>query len=166
MLNRFHVILCLSALFICVSLPGPFSSDSKAQDRDDITPPTFSIVYPNIDPIRGKQLFVQRNCILCHSVNGVGGNIGPALDADDNTRAVDLLGFAARMWRGSSAVIKLQESAFDYQIDLEGYEIGDIAAFAYDLETQKSLVTDDLPPEVNKRISDLSTAVENGLFEE
>ena len=166
MFDRFNVIRCLSALFICSSMPGALLSSSMAQESDDITPPTFSIVYPNIDPNRGKKLFVQRNCILCHSVNDVGGSLGPALDADDDTRAVDLLDFAARMWRGSSTMIKLQESAFDYQIDLQGYEIGDLAAFAYDLETQKSLTVEELPPDVVKQISALSTAVENGLLED
>ncbi len=27
-----------------------------------------------MDPMRGRQLFVSKGCIACHSINGVGGN--------------------------------------------------------------------------------------------
>jgi len=130
-----------------------------------MTPPSFSILYPNIDPLRGKQMFVEKNCVLCHSVNGVGGDIAPALDAQDNRREVDLLDFAARMWQGSYAMVELQAAELDYRIELEGFEIGDIAAFAYDLETQKSFTQEDVPPEVQQWILDLAANADDGLFD-
>jgi cbb3-type cytochrome oxidase cytochrome c subunit len=35
-------------------------------------------VIPSVD--QGQRLFVQKGCIGCHSVGGVGGKVGPALD--------------------------------------------------------------------------------------
>ena len=155
----------IATLFSCLMAALVLTTPSTAQEDYDMTPPSFSIIYPNIDPLRGKEIFVEKNCVLCHAVNGIGGDIAPPLDAPDNRREVDLLDFAARMWRGSYAMVELQATELDYQIDLEGYEIGDIAAFAYDLETQKSFTEDDVPAETQQRILDLSIAVEDGLFD-
>ncbi len=40
-----------------------------------------SILFPLLDPARGRALFVDKGCVVCHSVNGVGGEIAPVLDA-------------------------------------------------------------------------------------
>ena len=165
MFSRIHSFKTAAFLITCFSTALVLLAPSAAQENFDMTPPSFSIIYPNIDPLRGKQLFVEKNCVLCHSVNGVGGDIAPPLDAPDNRREVDLLDFAARMWQGSYAMVELQAAELDYRVDLEGYEIGDIAAFAYDLETQASFTTDDVPPEIQQWILDLSAAAGDGLFD-
>ena len=165
MFSRFRSVKAAAFLITCLGATPLLLASGSAQENFDMTPPSFSIIYPNIDPLRGKQMFVEKNCVLCHSINGVGGDIAPALDAPDNRREVDLLDFAARMWQGSYAMVELQATELDYRIDLEGYEIGDIAAFAYDLETQKSFSEDDVPPEIQQWILDLSAAVDDGLFD-
>jgi len=163
----FRRIRSFQAAFLITSLTTTTAvlAPSAAQEDFEMTPPSFSIIYPNIDPLRGKQLFVEKNCVLCHSINSVGGELAPPLDASNNRREVDLLDFAARMWRGSYAMVELQATELDYQIELEGYEIGDIAAFAYDLETQKSFTEGDVPPEIQQWIIDVSTAADDGLFD-
>ncbi len=48
---------------------------------------SFSIPIPDAE--RGRELFVQKACVVCHSVNGVGGTIGPALDATEPAGVFD-----------------------------------------------------------------------------
>ena len=52
--------------------------------------------------------------------------------------------------------------AFDYQIELNGAEIGDLAAFAYDVESQKSLTEDALSAETRQRIADVAEEIKGG----
>ena len=40
----------------------------------------IGVAMPPIDPARGRKVFVEKGCVACHSVNGVGGDIGPSLD--------------------------------------------------------------------------------------
>lgn len=37
---------------------------------------------PPMDTSRGRVLFVEKGCVICHSVNRVGIGVGPTLDAD------------------------------------------------------------------------------------
>ncbi len=55
---------------------------------------------------RGRDLFVNKGCVVCHSVNGAGGKAGPNLDADPLQAQIDAFDFAARMWRGAEAMIR------------------------------------------------------------
>lgn len=103
------------------------------------------LVVPMIDPAKGKRLFVDRGCVLCHAVNTVGGRAGPPLDATDGGRYVDLLDFMARMWRGSFAMIELQGMELGYQLDFTGEELGHIAAFLADGAAQERFGEQDVP---------------------
>ncbi|MCP4329874.1 MAG: c-type cytochrome [Alphaproteobacteria bacterium] len=104
-----------------------------------------SILVPDVDAARGRKLFVAKGCVTCHSVNGVGGRAAPALDAPATGEAIDLLGFAARMWRGAAAMQDLQSFELGYRIELSGREIGDLAAFASDPAAQKDFSIDEVP---------------------
>jgi len=150
----------------CVLLVSAGESLSQSDTRPSASAPDLRLKVPVVDPERGKALFVERYCVVCHSVNGVGGVAAPAFDAPKTNREVDILDFAARMWRGSYAMVELQATEFAYQIELEGDEIGDLAAFAYDLETQKSFSEEDVPPEIAQWILEFSISVEGGLFDE
>jgi mono/diheme cytochrome c family protein len=103
------------------------------------------LVLPALDAAKGKRLFVERGCVVCHSVNKVGGRAGPPLDAPAGGRYVDLLDFMARMWRGAFAMIELQGMELGYQVDFSGEELGHIAAFLADSEMQKQFVERDVP---------------------
>ena len=51
----------------------------------------IGVATPPMDAQRGREVFVQKGCVACHSVNGVGGDLGPALNAEgrDGTRDPD-----------------------------------------------------------------------------
>jgi len=105
----------------------------------------LTIAIPDVDAMRGRRLFVMKGCVSCHSVNGVGGKAAPALDAPEDSTSVNLLDFAARMWRGASAMQELQDIELGYRIELTGSEIGDIAAFAADPAAQQGFSIDEVP---------------------
>jgi mono/diheme cytochrome c family protein len=46
-----------------------------------LVPLALSAQVPRGDEARGRQLFQSLKCATCHSVRGVGGNVGPALGA-------------------------------------------------------------------------------------
>jgi mono/diheme cytochrome c family protein len=99
---------------------------------------------------RGRELFVNKGCVVCHSVNGVGGHVGPALDVDPMHPELDVFEFAARMWRGARTMIMLQEMEAGFQIDLSGEELANIAHFLHDYEAQRSFSEAEIPPLVRQ----------------
>lgn len=123
---------------------SPAKDASPAADTADEAPGP-RLVVPMLDPQKGKRLFVEKGCVLCHSVNKVGGAAGPALDAPKGGRYLDLTEFMARMWRGAFAMIDLQGMELGYQIDFTGEELGNIAAFLSDADAQKHFTERDVP---------------------
>jgi cytochrome c len=107
--------------------------------------PARSMSLPVPDAERGRRLFVAKGCVVCHSVNGIGGKAGPALDASEPAGVFDPMDFAARMWRGAPAMLDLQALEFGYQVDLSGNDIADLAAFAEDHDEQKDFSADEIP---------------------
>jgi len=107
--------------------------------------PARVMSIPVPDAERGRIIFVAKGCVVCHSVNGVGGKAGPALDASEPAGVFDPLDFAARMWRGAPAMIELQSLEFGYQIDLSANDIADLAAFAENYEIQGTFSEDEIP---------------------
>lgn len=103
------------------------------------------ILMPLVDPARGRRLFVTKGCVICHAVQGVGGLAAPALDAPEVATTIDILDFVARMWRGAPAMLDLQAVELGYQIELDGNEIADLAAFVADADTQAGFSEDEVP---------------------
>ena len=105
----------------------------------------IGVAMPPMDPARGRRLFVAKGCVACHSVNGVGGELGPALDARDMPRPMNAFEFAARMWRGAQAMTALQEDMLGAVISLDGQDLADLVAFAHDAGEQARLSPDQIP---------------------
>ncbi len=97
---------------------------------------------------RGRDLFINKGCVICHSLNGAGGEIGPPLDADPLQAQIDPFDFAARMWRGAAAMIAFQNLELGYQIELTGEEMADIARFLNDFEAQQTFNEDEIPADI------------------
>jgi cytochrome c2 len=105
----------------------------------------IGVAMPPMDPARGRQVFIQKGCVACHSVNGVGGDLGPALNAADMPSPMNSFEFAARMWRGAQAMTALQEDLLGEVISLDGQDLADLVAFAHDGEEQAKLTRDQIP---------------------
>lgn len=105
----------------------------------------LGLAMPPMDSHHGRELFVEKGCVVCHSVNGVGGEVGPSLNAADMPQPMNAFEFAARMWRGAPAMTQMQEQLFGAAIDISGQELADIIAFAHDESEQEELTADQVP---------------------
>ena len=114
----------------------------------------IGIATPPMDAERGREVFVQKGCVACHSVNGVGGDLGPALNAADMPSPMNSFEFAARMWRGAGAMIALQEDLLGEAISLDGQDLADLVAFAHDAEEQAKLTEDQIPERFHSLIGE------------
>ncbi len=94
------------------------------------------VELPAMDAREGRILFAAKGCVICHSVNGVGGQAAPALDAYRQPSLANPFEFSARMWTGASDMIALQKKDLGYQITITGEELADIFAFVHDADEQ------------------------------
>ena len=108
------------------------------------------LMMPMMNPARGRKLFAGKGCVVCHSINGVGGEDAPQLDIDASQPMMNPFDFAARMWRGAEAMISLQRDELGEQIEFSGRELGDIIAFVHDPVEQKKFSTADIPPRIKE----------------
>lgn len=112
------------------------------------------LVLPQMDPVRGKRLFVSKGCVVCHSINNVGGTDAPKLDASTMTLPMNPFEFSARMWRGAPAMIKMQMHELGYQIQFTGQDLADIIAFVHNAAVQKTFSAADIPPKIKKMMEE------------
>jgi mono/diheme cytochrome c family protein len=134
--------------------PDGGDGSAKAASDDGARDPAGGYLLTIGDAERGKQRFVSKGCVVCHSVNGVGGRVGPALDLGKLQEAVDIFSLMARMWQGASTMIVLQEMQLGYQIGLSGEELADIVSFLSNRRAQEAFGEDDVPPEIRRWMMD------------
>lgn len=109
---------------------------------------------PMMDAARGRTLFASKGCVVCHSVNGVGGTDAPALDANTMQGPMNPFEFAARMWRGAEAMIAMQQSELGYQIELTGQDLADIIAFVHSPAQQSRFTIADVPEKFRRKLKE------------
>ena len=154
-MNRtFHMLAVTGAMTIFAGCSGERPAAERATQPETAQERVALKRARMADPDRGRVLFVDKGCVICHSVNGAGGKAAPPLDAPFGAPAADPLDFAARMWRGAPAMIELQSIELGYTIDLSADDIGDLAAFAADRQAQKALTADSLPESVRAGLLD------------
>jgi len=103
-----------------------------------------------MDLQRGKELFASKGCVVCHSINGVGGTDAAALDASTMDPAMNPFEFFARMWQGTKPMIAMQEERMEQQVDLTAEELADIVAFIHDGAMQKSFSKTEIPESIER----------------
>jgi len=79
------------------------------------------------DASKGKILFSQKKCKVCHSVNGVGGDVGPDLAKSPATASPTAL--ASAMWNHSATMNEAMRSRGIAWPTFQGNEISDIIAY-------------------------------------
>lgn len=126
----FAAVSALAAISVGVGALArkPDESEAAATPASDDSLPI--VLVHNADPVKGRDLFVTKGCVICHSVNGAGGRAAPPLDAPEDAKQADLMDFVAGMWAGAYAMTELQAIELGYQIELSGPELGHLAAFA------------------------------------
>ncbi|MEQ8936448.1 MAG: c-type cytochrome [Amphiplicatus sp.] len=143
-------------LICAIAICAASSAGCVREDEGDDTPTqeSLSIAARTPDSAKGRELFVGKGCVICHSVNGVGGKAAPVLDAPIGETVIDPLDFAARIWLGAPAMIELQSVELGYTISLSGDEIAHLAAFAGDVAEQKKFTVDQVPEPMRSSLLD------------
>jgi len=121
------------------------SSDNTARQAK---PAVEGMLLPFMNPSKGRKLYASKGCVVCHSVNGIGGVDAPALDAKTMPSIMDPFEFAAKMWRGAGTMITMQEDELGEQIDFTGQELANIIAFVHSASEQKKFSRADIPPRI------------------
>ncbi len=151
-------ILVLAAVVALASETGPALAQDSSSD--------LVVEMPVIDPARGRTLFITKGCVICHSINGVGGRAAPPLEPDGPFATVDIGEFAARMWRGAGPMVWLQTLELGYQIDLTGQDIAHLAGFLQDAREQARFAAAGLPADVEASLlTELYRRPEDWLWE-
>ena len=106
------------------------------------------LFMPTMNPAKGRKLFASKGCVVCHSVNGIGGKDAPALDYSTMRGVISPFDFVARMWQGAASMVAMQMGEMKMQTTFTGQELADIIAFTHDAEEQRKFSESDIPPEI------------------
>lgn len=147
-----NLTLCGVALAFAAASIG--LSGGAAFAASDGDPLSAGLVIPKMDSVYGRELFATKGCAVCHSINGIGGEDAPPLDAEYMDTPMNPFDFAARMWRGAEAMVYMQREELGYVIELDGDELAAIIAFAHDANEQAKYTEADWPKEIADLISE------------
>ena len=111
------------------------------------------LMMPKMNPENGKNLFVNKGCVACHAVNGVGGHDAPAMDAHEMDNQMNPFDFSAKMWNHAPGMIAAQEEAFGEMIEFTGEELADIIAFVHSETAQHGFNESDLTATAKKMMA-------------
>ena len=146
--------LALAALPLSVSAQDTTSPGSTMMQGGTTTEPLMpmmmspGMMMPSMDAANGRKLFAAKGCVVCHAVNGVGGEDAAALDASAMPGMTNPFDFVANMWRGAPAMIDMQRDELGEQIDFTGQELADIIAFLHHEQEQMKFSDADIPPKI------------------
>lgn len=90
--------------------------------------PVFS---PSQDPLAGARIFGAKGCVKCHSINGVGGKVGP--DLARSLRPRSFYDVATAMWNHLPRMAARMNQLGITRPELTAREAGDLVGFLYTL---------------------------------
>ncbi len=145
-MRKFGYVTLAAALLAGVQVPAVAGSDEEEAEA----PPRAMLLFPILEPERGRKLFGAKGCVVCHSVNGVGGEEGPALDYDMDKGPINPFDIAADMWSHASVMIPLQKADLGHQIELDASDFADLTAFLTSPAEQKKFELSDVPADIRE----------------
>lgn len=87
---------------------------------------------PTQNPLAGSTVFGEKGCIKCHSVNGLGGNLGP--DLGQITQRRSFFELAAEMWNHLPGMTARMQTLQIERPEMSPREVGDLIAFLFTLD--------------------------------
>ena len=128
------------------SSPGSSGMQGGQMTQQHMMSP--GLMMPSMDATSGRKLFASKGCVVCHSVNGIGGTDAAPLDASTMPEMTNPFDFVANMWRGAEPMIVLQQEELGGQVEFTGQELSDIIAFLHHEAEQKKFSEADIPPNI------------------
>lgn len=151
-IGKAALVAVATGVFAAALQPNLAASQEAGLMKDMMGP---GLMAPTMDPVRGMQLFASKGCIVCHAVNGIGGEDAPPLDASTMSLPMNPFEFAARMWRGAEAMVAMQREELGEPISLTGAELADIIAFVHDEKAQSQFSRNDIPERIQKLMGNM-----------
>ncbi len=149
--TRYTVPFLVAALaIVSVVASGPVFAHDDTDESATSGMMMGNQKIPEMNADRGRILFVEKGCVACHAINGVGGHDATALDAHTMQPMMNPFDFAAKMWTMAPAMIAAQEEALGEQILFSGDELADIIAFVHDDDAQHHFSDADLTPQARE----------------
>jgi mono/diheme cytochrome c family protein len=108
-------IVVAAALSLC-SVPGVRAQAGSA---------------PSQDPVAGSRVFQAKGCVKCHSINGVGGKVGP--DLAKTARPHSFTEVATAMWNHLPRMAEKMKALGIDRPALDDQQARDLLAFLYTL---------------------------------
>lgn len=146
--------MAVAATLVLLATQSAFAGSDGMQG--DIM--SSGLMMPSMNSSEGRKLFASKGCVVCHSINGVGGEDAMMLDAEFMDMPMNPFEFAARMWRGAPAMIEAQEYELGYQIEFTGEELAAIIAFVHDPDEQAKFSEADIPDELKEMMEHMEEA--------
>jgi len=141
----------ISATVFAAALAAPALADTDASGKTMTT----GLIIPEMNAALGRELFASKGCVVCHSIQGIGGFDAPPLDAEYMDSPMNPFDFAARMWRGAETMVEMQRDELGYVIELDGEELASIIAFVHDGDQQMKFSETDFPEEIRELLSEM-----------
>jgi cytochrome c551/c552 len=107
---------------VCVGLLVLSVSPAYGQERIGLTQ----------NPMAGSHVFGTKGCVKCHSVNGLGGTIGPDLGRIARRRS--FFDLAATMWNHLPVMLQQMDALGIERTQMNEREAGDLIAFLFTLD--------------------------------
>ena len=83
------------------------------------------------DPLAGSRVFGSKGCVKCHSINGVGGKVGP--DLAKNLKPRSFFDVATAMWNHLPRMAARMKQLGITRPELSAQEAADLVGFLYTL---------------------------------
>ena len=139
-----------AAIALALSSAGISAQAGSHSTPTPDTAVSTGLVIPLMDASNGRLLFASKACVVCHSVNGVGGEDAPMLDAEFMDQPMNPFEFAANMWRGAETMVMMQREELGDVIEISGQELADIIAFVHDPQEQAKFTIADIPEDIQE----------------
>ncbi|UCF21550.1 MAG: c-type cytochrome [Gemmatimonadota bacterium] len=103
--------------------------EMSSREAGDLIAFLFTLDYfdPPGDVVKGKELFVEKKCVVCHQVGLYGGVIGPSLDQLSRYGSPILV--AAAMWNHGPGMAELMEERGIKRPTFSGSELTDLISY-------------------------------------
>lgn len=91
-------------------------------------PPSAKPMAPG-NPRKGKELFSEKGCIACHSIDGEGGAVGP--DLGESPLRLGVMEIAGRMWNHAPEMASARKAMKQERVQFSSPEMNDVIAYLY-----------------------------------